>query len=117
MIPDNHSALWTEAEVDEAIRLHAEGLTWAQVADLLGRTENAVLGAIRHKRKPAPTPWTEKEDLRCLELRMEGMPYHEIARLLERSQPSVVRRLSTLMRGAPKRSRPGVAGWGPFLRW
>lgn len=121
MLHAHHGRPWTSDEIQDAIRLHKSGMTWAQVADELCRTENAVLAALRksvHRR-----PWTAEEDRQCLEWHKDGIPVHEIATRLGRTKTSTGIRVSLLLYGRTNQRQPhslqtsGVPGWGPFLIW
>lgn len=93
---------WTEAELGRAEALVAEGLTYARIADRLGRSHTAVRGAMsRFGRRTAGKcrAFTMAEIRRAQAMRAEGLSYAEIGRALGRSGRVVRGRLVAM--GAP----------------
>lgn len=120
-----HGRRWTDEEIHQALSLHKEGLTWAQVAERLGRTRHGVMHALRDHGHRVNYLWTEEEEKKGQALRLGGMSYKEIAQILGRSRASVETRLRNLNHGRHyhnpnsrgKEIRETIHGWGPLLIW
>lgn len=120
LVPVNHSRPWTEEELQDAISLHRSGKTWAQAAEAIGRTENALLAVMRYRGYMGKQAWTAKDEQQALAWKRDGMPVQEIAARTGRTAQAVATKLSVLGRDPAKARAPqfdSIPGWGPFLRW
>lgn len=115
-LPANHSRPWTEEALQDAVRRHSQGETWAHVAETLGRTERAILQILRKRGIRTRDLWTREAEQQAMAWHQEGMPIEAIAERLERSRSSVdtkIKRLRQALRTRPRAS--GMPGWCLFL--
>lgn len=120
LLPTNHSVPWTDDEIQGAIHLHKSGMTWAQAAEAIGRTENALLAVMRYRGYLGKQAWTAEDEQQALAWKREGASVQEIAARTGRTAQAVATKLSVLGRDPARARAPqfdGIPGWGPFLRW
>ena len=111
----------TKDEVDAAIAMHNERVSWDKVAEKLGRTKREILVALRDRGIRTWISWSKAEEEAAVELHKEGKSYKEIGGELARTEHSVATKLSWLLSNPSSRRKAGTAitlpGWGPALVW
>jgi IS30 family transposase len=113
--------LWTRAEIDRLLDLHAAGLKTDAIARELGRsvqevrkrsnshvprrrqaTELVITGtggdSVAASRVHLRKPWTKEDDEKLIELVADGADYERIASILDRTVPVVQKRWKYVLR-------------------
>ena len=106
--------LWTPQDDAAVADMIARNLSYNSIARLMGRTQDAVRGRVRHLRDrdllgDRAANWTDERDLILLKMTAAGRTRGEIARKFGLSHHSVTRRLARLLAEpiTVKRSEPG----------
>ena len=94
---------WSVDEVDELRRMAADGVPRAEIAELLGRTPNAIRMKLQslglYVPKPAAKPWTDLDDDTLVKLYREGASFTTLAATFSRSENAIITRLIRLRAG------------------
>lgn len=101
MTAKNNNKPWTHAEMAKVQRLRAQGLTYTQIGEKIGRAKGSILNALHRKRngkfrvgrQAIKRPWTEQETNEAVQMRLAGMFPTAIARKLGRTEAAVRNRL------------------------
>jgi hypothetical protein len=95
---------WTTDEDKKVSAMRAAGETYAQIATVLGKTRNSVLGRA-DRMGMRRIPWTPERDEKLIELRRAGMLLKDIALILGVTGPACqcrIRLIHPEMLGKPK---------------
>jgi predicted HNH restriction endonuclease len=95
--------LWTQKEIEIAQELRANGFTYKQIGEAVGRDWLSVRNKLERPTARIERKWTEQEAKTAQELRANGFTYFQIGEALGRSKDSVWFKLNP--EGSKERSR------------
>lgn len=91
---------WTPQEIEAAIQMRNDGMTYEEVGNVLGRTRRAVATKIGDISRRSQAHWTEEEIQRMEELLNEGKTRADIALELGRSEMSIFHKIYRMQKEA-----------------